>query len=186
MDGVKLTWIEEHKRIWRVTILVLLLVAIMGPWVFDVINVPSKYPCSAPNIRLYNDFCGVPLSGIMILSSMADWFINTSAMLVTGQMVFSEWAREFLFSLFLFLLVLPFFNTLLLILRGDHKRWKRFNTAAWGLGVSEYLLLGIPSLFRFPNHFWALWGIWLFIGLAASALTLEVLVLVAGRSLSQG
>ena len=33
-------WLQEHKTVWRVAILALLLVAIMGPWIFDKINVP--------------------------------------------------------------------------------------------------------------------------------------------------
>jgi len=37
-----------------------------------------------------------------------------------------------------------------------------------------------------PKLFWVLWGIWLYIGLAASALILEVLTLAAGRRPSQG
>ena len=44
-----------------------LLVAIMGPWTFDLIHVPSEYPCSAPFIRLEGDFCGTPMSGGWIL-----------------------------------------------------------------------------------------------------------------------
>ncbi len=64
-----MSWINKHKRVWRVAILVLLLVAIMGPWTFDRINVPSEYPCS---VRLEGDFCGTPMSGIWIFS----WIIG--------------------------------------------------------------------------------------------------------------
>jgi hypothetical protein len=57
-----------------------------------------------------------------------------------------------------------------------------FHLAAWGLAFAIGLLIGIS---RFPKLFWVLWGIWLYTGLAASALILEVLVLAAGRSPSQ-
>jgi hypothetical protein len=57
-----------------------------------------------------------------------------------------------------------------------------FHLAAWGLASGIGLLIGISS---YPKLFWVLWGVWLYIGLAASALILEVLVLVAGRSPSQ-
>jgi hypothetical protein len=59
-----MSWINEHKSVGRVAVLMLLLVAMMGPWTFDLINVPAEYPCSAPNIRLDDDFCGTPLPGI--------------------------------------------------------------------------------------------------------------------------
>ena len=98
-------------------------------------------------------------------------------------MAFAKGAQVFLTSLFLFLLVLPFFSTLLLILRGDRRGRQVFNVAAWGLAAGIGLLIGIS---RYPRLFWVAWGIWLYIGSAASALTLEVLTLVAGRRKSQG
>ena len=174
-----MSWINKQERVWRVAILVLLLVAIMGPWTFDLINVPSEYPCSTPNIRLEGDFCGIPMSGIWIFPWMVGGFINASVGLVTGAMGFTEWTRVFLFSLVIFLLLLPFFSTLLLILGGGHRRGQMFQVGAWGLASGIGLLIGIS---RFPKLFWVLWGVWLYIGLAASALILEVLALAAGRS----
>ena len=173
-----MSWINEHKHVWRVSILVLLLVSIIGPWTFDLIWVPSEYVCSAPNIRLDGDYCGIPLSGGWIFGGMVNAFIYASAGLVTGTMVFIEWIREALYSLLVFLLVLPFFSTLLLILRGDRRRLQVFNVAAWGLAAGIGLLIG---MFSYPKLYWALWGIWLYIGLTSSALILEVLTLVVGR-----
>ena len=178
-----MSWINEHKNVGRVAVLMLLLVAMMGPWAFDLINVPAEYPCSAPNIRLDDDFCGTPLPGIWFFRWMVNGFVYASAGLVTGAMGFVEWTRVFLFSLLLFLLVLPFFSTLLLILRRDRRRRQVFNVVAWGLAAGIGLLIGLS---RYPKLYWALWGIWLYIGLAASALILEVLALVAGRRPSQG
>jgi hypothetical protein len=175
---------KRTQECWRVAELVLLLVAIMGPWAFDRIYVPSEYSCSAPYFRLDDDFCGTPLRGITVFSWMAGAFINICVELVTGAIVLTDRAGEFLFSLFLFLLLLPFFSTLLLILRGDRRRWQVFNAAAWGLTAGIGLLIG--SMSSYPKLFWVLWGIWLYIGLAASALILEVLTLAAGRRPSQG
>ena len=175
-------WLFENKNEWRVAILGLLLVAVMGPWAFDLINVPSEYSCSAPNVRLREDFCGVPLSGIWFLGWMVYALVYASAGLVTGTMVSIEWARTFLFSLVLCLLVLPFFSTLLLILRRDRRGRQVFNVAAWGLAAGIGLLIGLSS---YPKLFWVLWGVWLYIGLAASALILEVWTLAAGKRPSQ-
>jgi hypothetical protein len=170
-----LSWINEHKTAWRVAVLIVLVVAMMGPWFFDRINVPAQYPCS---FRLEGDFCGVPIPGTRLIGWGVSGFVYTSAGLVTGAMGFIESARLFLFSLLLSLLVLPFFSTLLSILRGDRRRRQVFNVVAWGLAVGVGLLIGLSS---YPKLYWALWGIWLYIGLAASALILEVLALAKGR-----
>jgi hypothetical protein len=47
------------------------------------------------------------------------------------------------------------------------------------LAASAGLLLGI----ELSRHLWswALWGIWLYIGLAASALMLEIFTLIGGK-----
>ena len=38
-----MAWFQGHKTVWRMAILVLLLVALLGPWWYDLINVPAKY-----------------------------------------------------------------------------------------------------------------------------------------------
>jgi hypothetical protein len=183
MEAQTVSWINEHKNGWRVALLVVVLVAIMGPWTFDPIFLPPGFSCSAPNIRLDDDFCGTPLPGTWWLYWMVIGFVYASAGLVTGAMGFVEWADVFRVSLLLFLLVLPFFSTLLLILRGDRRRRQIFNIVAWGLAAGIALLMGMSS---YPRLFWVLWGSWLYIGLAASALILEVLTLAGGRRPSQG
>jgi hypothetical protein len=183
MEAQTVPWISEHKNGWRVALLVLVLVAIVGPWTIDQILVPSEYSCSTPNIRLDDDFCGTPLPGTWWLYWMVIGFVYASAGLVTGAMGFVEWADVFRVSLLLFLLVLPFFSTLLLILRGDRRRRQMFNVVAWGLAAGIALWIGMSS---YPRLFWVLWGSWLYIGLAASALMLEVLTLAAGSRSSQG
>ena len=177
-------WIAQHKTVWRVAILGVALVALVGPWIFDLTNVPSEYTCSAPHVRLDNDFCGLPLTGTWLLQFLAIGFISVSGRLVAGDGNAVQQARESLAGLILpLLLVLPFFSTLLLILRGDRRRRQVFNVVAWGLAAGIGLLIGVS---RYPRLYWALWGLWLYIALAASALILEVLTLKeVGRS-SQG
>lgn len=190
--GTSIPWINNC----RVAILLALLVAIMGPWTFDRIHVPAEYSCSAPFIRLEGDFCGVPMSGIRIFSWMIVGVIGMVAVLVTGETGFAdrggEFLRGFLFIMVLLLLVLPFFSTLLLIVRKDHRhlvlygpstgRRQVFNAAAWGVAAGIGLLIGISS---HPKLFWSLWGIWLYVGLAVGVLILEVLTLAAERRSSQ-
>jgi hypothetical protein len=59
-----------------------------------------------------------------------------------------------------------------------------FNIVAWSLAAGAGLLLGVLNVLR-PG-WWMAWGIWLYIGLAVSALILEVLTLVAGTRPGQG
>ncbi len=173
-----MSWMNEHKRIWRVAVLGLLLVAIAGPWIFDLIFVPSEYSCSTPAVRLEGDYCGIPMSGTWVLSAMFGIPVNIVVELGTGTTVLTDRIRELLFSLLGFLLVLPFFSTLFLILCGDRRRQLVFHVAAWSLAAGLGLWIGMSS---HPKLFWVLWGIWLYVGLAASALILEVAMLAKKR-----
>jgi hypothetical protein len=171
-------WMNEHKRVWRVTWLVLLLVAIIGPWTFDHIFVPSEYLCSAPFIRLEGNFCGIPLSGISLLSTMAGGLANIAGELVAGTTMFSDRFGELLFCLLGLLLILPVSSTLFLILGEDQRGRFVFHVTALSLALGASLWLAIIS---YPKLFWVLWGIWLYVGLTASALLVDV-VLQMGSS----
>jgi hypothetical protein len=173
-------WMNEHKRVWRGGVLVLLLAAIRGPWTFDVIYVPSKYVCSAPFIRLEGNFCGIPLSGIKLLSTMAGGLTNIAGELVAGTTMFSDRFGELLFCLLGLVLILPVFSTLFLILREDSRGWFVFHIAALSLAFGTSLLF---ATFNYPKLFWELWGMWLYVGVTASALILEVVMLAARRRL---
>jgi hypothetical protein len=183
-----MSWINRHKRIWRAAILLLLLVALLGPWAFEQINVPAQYPCSPPFIRLEGDFCGIPLSGMRIFFGMVGGFISIVVGFVSGATILAGRAGEFLgmflYLLLLFLLFLPFISTLRLMRGGDLRRSQVYHVAVWGLAaVFSGLILVTFSLSRLN---WAIWGLWFYVGLAASALILESLVLIVGRRASQG
>jgi len=163
-----MSWINEHKNVGRVAVLVLLLVAMMGPWTYSSDGVPPAEWCRAPNILLENGRC---------------------VRLVTGATVLADRAREFLgvflFTMGIFLLMLPFFSTLLLIRGRDSRRLRVFHLMAWGLAAVLGLLLALLAMSG-SGLYSELWGIWLYFGSAAGALILEVLALVTARRLSQG
>lgn len=161
----------------------LLLVAMMGPWTYDRINVPSRYSCAYPYVRLDGDFCGIPYRGITVFSSMARDIVNICVGFVTHTTDLTYRAGPLLFSVFLLLLVLSFLSTFFLILRGDHRGRQVFSIVTWGMAAGICLLAVIlMGLFDNLEFFRYLWGIWLYIGVAVSALTLEVLALVSGRN----
>ena len=182
-----MSWINEHKNVGRVAVLMLLLVAMMGPWTYTADGVGPVEWCRDPNILLENGRCVRLVSGATILTFMAGAFLSMSVGLVTGATVLADRAREFLgvslFTMLLFLLVLPFFTTLLLVLGRDSRRLRIFHLMAWGLAAGLSLL---PIMFESALRSGRFWGIWLYIGLAASTLILEVLALAAGRRPSQG
>jgi hypothetical protein len=182
-----MTWIEKHKRIWRISILVLMVVSLLGPWAFDLINVPAKYTCTPPNIRLWGDFCGLPLPGVQVLAWITSGVLNMVAGIFTGDLSLSHRGFEFLlsllYSLLTLLLILPIFNTLRFLLRGERKCQQVCHILVSGLNLGVGLLLGLSN---YPQLFYALWGLWLYILMTVSTLILEILTLTAGRRLGQG
>jgi hypothetical protein len=192
-----MAWINEHKNVGRVAVLMLLLVAIVGPWTYTSDGVgPSTYSsggvppaawCRDPNVLLENGRCVRLVSGATVFTFMASAFLSMSVGLVTGEIVFADRAGEllgvFLFTILLFLLVLPFFSTLFLIRGGGSRRLRVFHLVAWGLAAVLSLLPAMSASVLPPVR---LWGIWLYFGLAASALILELLALAAGSRSSQG
>lgn len=180
-----MSWINEHQRIWRAALLVLFLGSMLGPWVFDRINVPAEYPCHAPVVRLEGDFCGMPLTGMWVFFWIVGGLVTMVTRPVMETVVSANRAREIL-SVCLSLLpfAAPFSNILLLFSGGGHRRWRMFQVVVWGLGLGVALLAAVlPS---YPRLMWELWGLWLYIGLAAGALALEALALAAGRTVGRG
>ncbi len=179
-----MSWINEHKNVGRVAVLMLLLVAMMGPWTYTSDGVGPAAWCRDPNILLENGRCVKLVSGARILTFMAGAFLSMSVGLVTGATVLPDRAREFLgvflFTVGIFLLILPFFTTLLLIRGGDSRRRRVFHVMAWGLAAVLGLLLALLAVSG-SGLYSELWGIWLYTGLTVSALILEGLALATGR-----
>jgi hypothetical protein len=156
----------------RVIFLALLSLALIGPWMFDRINVPAEYTCYPPNVRLYGDFCGVPLSGIQLLYLFFSGLIFASKGLVGGSVGFTDWLRQIAFSLPGFLILLPIFSTLNIVMSRAQLGQQIFNLVAWVFALGVCLVI---SLSGYPRLFWALWGVWLYIGLAAGQVILGIM-----------
>jgi hypothetical protein len=82
-------------------------------------------------------------------------------------------SRELLAGLSIFPL-LPFFTTLFSIWRKETRRLRMFSLVAWILAWLPTLVL---FLFQIKYQSLRLWGLWLYILLAISAITIEFLVL---------
>jgi hypothetical protein len=173
-----MSWVSEHQLTWRMALLVLMVVAIIGPWSFDRVYVPTEFECEPPHLRLEGDFCGFPLSGIRLFSWLVSALFSIPVGLINGEYAFSERMREFLFSWLLLIPLLPVFSTLLLVLRGNSPSRQILNISALILAIVVSLYF---RLVNYPEIVLALWGLWLYIGLAVSALVLELYVFLDGR-----
>ena len=122
-----MSWINENRNFIRPIILIVFVVTLIGPWMFDQINVPAEYTCDKPFIRLEGDFCGYPLSVLQF------------------------------FSLFTILLLLPFFTTLLLIWKKDSHRLQTINLSMWGLALLLAVLVFGLQLQDKAFYLWGLW-----------------------------
>ena len=167
-----MAWLNGHMKAWRGMELVLLVVAIIGPWWFDRIVVPSQYPCSAPFVRLDGDFCGIPMPGTWFLWMGILGPFNVVAELVTGTAALADRIGEFRLGMFL-LPALPLISGLPMILGRYRRRRQVFHIIVLGLAAGFVLFANSPNFASYG--FWALWGLWLYLVIAIGTLMLELL-----------
>jgi len=165
--------IDKNSRTWRALALILLLIAMIGPWTYERVYVPPPEPCTAPNVQVEGDlYCGIPFSILWEFFGLLRW--EGAAALLTGDIDFSQWAAQFLSRFLLFLLILPIFITLGLISCRQGSRWQVLNVLAWALAT----LAGAAYLHRgYFRPYPAPWGNLLYVGVALAALVLELLLL---------
>jgi hypothetical protein len=169
-------WVVEHARIWRLAGLALLLLAFVGPWAMDRVNVPAEYPCSPPFVRLRGDFCGIPLSGAWMLSALASELANRAGLLIRGDATPADLRWGLLIVLFAVLALLPIIVALLSVLR--EQRAQRFRLLVWAITVAWSLWFALSVRVLPPIR---VWGIWLYVGVACVSLGLEISALVGRR-----
>ena len=80
-----MSFMTENKVLWRILILALFIISMLGPWAFDLLNVPAQYPCGKPSVRLYGDFCGSPISGFGVIKWANSGFIYILDELIKGN-----------------------------------------------------------------------------------------------------
>jgi hypothetical protein len=175
-----MTWINEHIRLWRTAVLLLLILAITGPWIFDKIWVPAEYICRPPNFRIDQNYCGLPIPGIRFFFFVISNFFLAISSMVIGGMAFLGFVRELLFSALFLLFLLPLVTTFSLILRGNNQ--SKFAILIWGLAAGVGLFVGLSNNSR---QIWLVWGIWLYIGLALITLMLELILFKFGGKSTQ-
>jgi hypothetical protein len=161
-----------NRNIIRVAILALLIVSLLGPWAYDLIHVPAEFPCEYPVVRLYGDFCGMPMSWVSGFLLFAGDFFSILWALVSGT--FTGRGRELLGVVLLALPILPLFSTLFLLRKKDSPRLRRLHLIALGLGCVFPLFI----LFSQQKvNILLLWGPWLYLIVAVGMFILDFILL---------
>ncbi len=169
-------WFVKNKKLWRVLILIILVIAMFGPWFYERIVMPAQYECQSPSVRLEGDFCGSPVAGIHLLYYWAGVTWEVKSVLSNARPL-NEWLREFLMISSLNLVWLPGLLTLRLVYKNS-RGLQLLNLVLWGCA-----LISIPLFY--PDRDWisnpALWGIWLYLTVAIAAIGLEMVLLQTGK-----
>jgi hypothetical protein len=170
-----MAWMSQHKNSVRIAVFALLLIAFLGPWGYDGDGVPPPSYCHPPYLLLENGNCVGRMSGAFILSFFTLAIPALISQFLSGELVFSERGREFLVILLPLLLVgMPVISTLLLVRSGNSRFFRIFSIITWGLAVVTGLLIAASAEVFHPVD---LWGIWLYVGLAAAILASELYAL---------
>jgi hypothetical protein len=168
----------ENKRIWRIAAPILLAIAILGPWAYDLIHVPAQYNCNGPHVRLEGDFCGLPISLLMGLGAFF------GALLGVGDMAIGMDPLSLTLALMLLVFITPMFTNLYLLWHNGQARWRVFNVIAWGLAaITAGVYLGLSA---FRPHAPPPWGVLLYVVVALGVLALELRSLILSRRAVQG
>lgn len=162
-----MSWFDANRSIVRGAILILFIASLTGPWMYDVIHVPAQYECGKPFVRLGGDFCGMPMSGIQFFTWFTGGFFYIAAELVKGT--FTGRFRELIAGLSILPLI-PFFTTILLFWKNGTPRIRTANLIVWILALTLALTF---FLVQIRDQSFRLWGLWLYILVAISAITFE-------------
>jgi hypothetical protein len=180
-----MSFIAENKDLWRKLVTVLFLISMLGPWMFDLLNVPAQYPCGRPSVRLYGDFCGYPMSGFEVIKYANSGFFYVLDSLIKGKI--AGRIMEIIFPVYTWFIILPFFSTLLLIWNKNSRRLQTINLVAWGIACLVILTMLIFQARedQFIHSLYLLWGIWLYLLVAIGIIIIEILVLRSTPNLSR-
>jgi hypothetical protein len=171
-------WINDHRSIWGVILLSLLIVALLGTWGFDILHLPVNHDCSS-GIRLEGGFCGYPVTGLWFPSGLVVSFFRV----LVGKMTISDLgvgAADILWLLPFLLIPLPVISALLWIATKNRPRQWLFHLAAWGLAAIliwfPYNVMLLTTQFKY--HPARRWGLWLYTALVTIAFFIEIVQVI--------
>jgi hypothetical protein len=156
-----MSFVLEKEGFWRKVVLAGFVLAMLGPWSFDLIHVLAQFTCENA-VRLAGDFCGFPVTGFQGLIMVSFAVFRILGGLVGGNVVLLP---EFYSLIVLLLLFLPSISTVILILKERSRGFKIMNLIFWALGGLAAGLMfamqaGRPQV---APVLYLLWGVWLYI-----------------------
>jgi len=172
-----MSFVIKNKALWRALILALLTVSMMGPWAFDLLNVPGQYPCTPPNVRLNGDFCGSPVSGLAAFRMAAGGLFSMLSRLVNRKMPVP--ISEFMMALSLSFIVLPFVSMTLLIWKSDSRRLQILNLVVCLAAClpAAVVFFSQTSRAQLVHFAYLLWGVFLYLLSVICAMVLGLYLL---------
>lgn len=161
----------NNQKAIHLTGLVLLILSLFGPWGYDRINVPAQYTCEPPHVRLYGDFCGLPLSAMWIITTAGSelgWLVKG---LLTGTAQRIDLRAALFFAASVLVILAPPGGLLVRLVRRDARRsWLLVFASLAALALAGFLIsqqqVSSPLL---------LWGVWLYAIMALLLLVTQVI-----------
>jgi hypothetical protein len=172
-----MSFIVENKVLLRKLVVAMFVISMLGPWSFDLLSVPAQFPCGYPNVRLNGNFCGAPFSGFRgLVWATRDFFFILDDLIKWHIVVRIP---ELITFVSIWIIVIPFFSTLLLIRYPNSQRMQIINLIAWGMACFPALRFFILQTGRdqLIHLSYLLWGIWFYIFAALGTIIFEVVVL---------
>jgi len=170
-------WFCTYDKKWRMLIFFLMLVAIVGPWMYETLYVPSPNPCTS-GFRVKENYCGFPISGIWLFFASLGSVSSIAFRFFTGEAN----AGEFLMSVGMILyILLPVVGLLLVAGKADPSPKK----VKLHLSITIFTsILGVVSVLIVMNELSfivRMWGYWTYLLMVFISLALELLRLLITR-----
>lgn len=148
---------------WRLVRLVgiaLVILALVGPWVYEQLYVPSEFECQYPIIRLDEDFCGSPIQGFWFITELVNVVISLVNHTSPDILGAKEIGSLLLWFVGILVIIAPAISQILR-LKSRRIRW------AWVHITVLTMVTGLAGFSLFQSRTYQpiqIWGLWLYAG----------------------
>jgi hypothetical protein len=150
-----MAWVTRW-RVMRLAGIVLVILALFGPWGYDRLSVPAEFECQYPTIRLDEDFCGWPIPGSWLITELVTVVISIVNHTSPGIIGAKEIGSLLLWFVGTLVIIAPIIS-LVLRLKNRQTRWAWVHIAVLILvtALAGYLLF--HTITHQPMQVWGLW-----------------------------
>lgn len=158
-----------HRRTFRFVGLVVFVLALSGPWGYDKIDVPAEFDCQRPFVRLYGDFCGLPISGLGMLVALGNAVGTLAQPGAFGAVEAGGLASMLLLAAGAIVILAPIAGLVWRLVGRDGKGLRLH--AVWSVVA---LVVAVTLLAAQTPALLQLWGLWLYAAVTILVLAGEV------------